>query len=143
MKPAPRRVWLPWLLLLVPTLLIGAAALWLLWLEQQRIDQAAFEVRQRAQVARQARAQVAVDTIELLVSEIRDGLLRELAETPDRDLEALLANWPRTNPLVAETFLWRPDQAALAWPPADTPERRAFRQRHAVLFGGGRGDGGR
>ena len=137
MKPAPRRVWLPWLLLLVPTLLIGAAALWLLWLEQQRIDQAALAVRQRAQVALQARAQVAADNIELLVSEIRDGLLRELAETPDRDLEALLANWPRTNPLVAETFLWRPDQAALAWPPADTPERRAFRQRHAALFGGG------
>ena len=137
MSAAPRRVWLPWLLLLVPTLLIGAAALWLLWLEQQRIDQAALAVRQRVQVALQARAQVAADNIELLVSEIRDGLLRELAETPDRDLEALLANWPRTNPLVAETFLWRPDQAALAWPPADTPERCAFRQRHAALFGGG------
>ena len=137
MKPVRRRVWLPWLLLLVPTLLIGAAALWLLWQEQRRIDSAAGEVRQRAEAATRARAQVAADNIELLVSEIRDGLLRELAETPERDLEALLANWPRTNPLVAETFLWRPDQSELAWPPADSAERRSFRQRHAALFGAG------
>ncbi len=137
MTPALRRVWLPWLLLLVPTLLIGAVALRLLWLEQRRIDLAAGEVRQRAEAATRARAQVAADNIELLVSEIRDGLLRELAEAPDSDLEALLANWPQTNPLVAETFLWRPDRAALAWPPADTAERRSFRQRHAALFGAG------
>ncbi|MFT3829477.1 MAG: HAMP domain-containing sensor histidine kinase [Opitutaceae bacterium] len=137
MSPAPRRVWLPWLLLLVPTLLIGAVALRLLWLEQRRIDEAANEVQQRAEAAVRARAQVAADNIELLVAEIRDGLLRELAETPERDLEALLANWPQTNPLVAQTFLWKPDQAALAWPPADSPEHRAFRQRHAALFGGG------
>ncbi|HLP08571.1 MAG TPA: HAMP domain-containing sensor histidine kinase [Opitutaceae bacterium] len=137
MSPAPRRVWLPWLLLLVPTLLIGGVALRLLWLEQRRIDEAASEVQQRAEVAVRARAQVAADNIELLVAEIRDGLLRELAETPEGDLEALLANWPQTNPLVAQTFLWRPDRATLAWPPADSPERRAFRQRHAALFGGG------
>jgi len=137
MKPVRRRVWLPWLLLLVPTLLIGAAALWLLWQEQRRIDSADVEVRQRAEAATRARAQVAADNIELLVSEIRDGLLRELAETPENDLEALLANWPRTNPLVAETFLWRPDRAELAWPPADSAERRSFRQRHAALFGAG------
>lgn len=137
MSPAPRRLWLPWLLLLVPTLLIGAAALWLLWMEQQRIDQAALEVQQRARVALQARAQVAADNIELLVSDIREGLLRELAETPDSDLEALLANWPRTNPLVAQTFLWRPEESVLAWPPDDTPEREAFRRRHSALFGGG------
>ena len=139
MMPALRRVWLPWLLLLVPTLLIGAVALRLLWLEQRRIDEAAVEVRQRAEAATRARAQVAADNIELLVSEIRDGLMRELAETPEGDLEALLANWPRTNPLVAETFLWRPDRAALAWPPADNAEHRSFRQRHAVLFGAGEG----
>ena len=137
MSPAPRRVWLPWLLLLVPTVLIGAVALRLLWLEQRRIDEAASEVQQRAEAAVRARAQVAADNIELLVAEIRDGLLRELAETPEVDLEALLANWPATNPLVAQTFLWRPDRALLAWPPADNPERRAFRQRHAVLFGTG------
>jgi signal transduction histidine kinase len=137
MNPVRRRVWLPWLLLLVPTLLIGASALWLLWQEQRRIDVAAAEVRQRAEIALRDRAQVAADNIELLVSEIRDGLLRELAETPEGDLEALLANWPQTNPLVAETFLWRPERAELAWPPADTAERRSFRERHAALFGAG------
>jgi signal transduction histidine kinase len=137
MTPALRRVWLPWLLLLVPTLLIGAVALRLLWQEQRRIDTAAGEVRQRAEAATRARAQVAADNIELLVSEIRDGLLRELAETPERELEPLLANWPQTNPLVAETFLWRSDRAVLAWPPADTAEHRSFRQRHAALFGAG------
>ena len=45
--------WLPWLLLLVPTLLIGASALWLLWQEQRRIDEAAAEASEtdRAAVA--------------------------------------------------------------------------------------------
>ena len=137
MTPALRRVWLPWLLLLVPTLLIGAVALRLLWREQDRIDAVAGEVSQRAEAATRARAQVAADNIELLISEIRDGLLRELAETPEHDLEPLLANWPRTNPLVAETFLWRPDRAALVWPQADSAEHRAFLQRHAALFGAG------
>ncbi len=137
MKPAPRRVWLPWLLLLVPTLLIGGVALRLLWQEQRRLGQAAEQARRQTAAAAQARAQVAADNIELLVSEIRDGLLRELAETPEHDLEALLANWPRTNPLVAQTFLWRPDRAALAWPPADTFEHRQFRERHAALFAPG------
>lgn len=137
MTPVLRRVWLPWLLLLVPTLLIGAVALWLLWQEQSRIDTAAGQVRRSAEAATHARAQVAADNIELLVSEIRDGLLRELAETPERELEPLLANWPHTNPLVAETFLWRPDRATLAWPPADSAAHRAFLQRHAVLFGSG------
>jgi signal transduction histidine kinase len=137
MTPALRRVWLPWLLLLVPTLLIGAVALRLLWQEQSRIDAAANEVRRSAQAATRARAQVAADNIELLVSEIRDGLLRELAETPERELEPLLANWPHTNPLVGETFLWRPDRATLAWPAADSTEHRAFLRRHAALFGTG------
>jgi signal transduction histidine kinase len=141
MKPARRRVWLPWLLLLVPTLLIGAAALWLLWHEQRRIDAAAVEVRQRAETALRARAQLAADNIELLVSEIRDGLLRELAETPEGDLEALLANWPRTNPLVAETFLWRPDRSELAWPLPDTADRRAFIGRNRELFSAGTAGG--
>jgi len=136
-----RRVWLPWLLLLVPTLLIGAAALWLLWQEQRRIDMAAAEVQQRAQTALRARAQLAADNIELLVSEIRDGLLRELAETPESDLEALLANWPQTNPLVAETFLWLPDRAELAWPMPDTTEHRAFIGRNRELFSAGTAGG--
>ena len=141
MKPARRRVWLPWLLLLVPTLLIGAAALWLLWQEQRRIDAAAAEVQQRAETALRARAQLAADNIELLVSEIRDGLLRELAETPEGDLEALLANWPRTNPLVAETFLWSPDRAELAWPLPDSAAHRAFIGRNRELFSAGTAGG--
>jgi len=142
MSPAPRRrVWLPWLLLLVPTLLIGAAALWLLWQEQRRIDTAAAEVRQRAETALRARAQLAADNIELLVSEIRDGLLRELAETPESDLEALLANWPQTNPLVAETFLWRPDDSALIWPLPDSAAHRAFIGRNKELFSTGTAGG--
>ena len=134
MASAPRRLWLPWLLLLVPTLLIGATALWLLWQEQQRLGAAGREAQDRTVAAGRARTQVAADNIELLVSEIRDGLIRELAETPESELEPLLANWPRTNPLVAETFFWRTDRRELAWPAADTPEHTAFRQRHSELF---------
>lgn len=137
MKSARRHIWLPWLLLLVPTLLIGAVALRLLWLEQRRIDEAETEASARAVAALRDRTQVAADNIELLVAEIRDGLLRELAETPPENLEALLANWPRTNPFVAQTFLWRPEAGGLTWPPADSAEHVAFRARHAELFRGG------
>lgn len=137
MKPARRKVWLPWLLLLVPTLLIGAVALRLLWQEQRRIDEAEADARTRASLATRDRAQIAADNIELLVAEIRDGLMRELAETPAENLDALLANWPRTNPLVAQTFLWRPNGGGLAWPPADTVDHVAFRARHAEIFRGG------
>jgi signal transduction histidine kinase len=141
MNPVPSSCLAALAVVLVPTLLIGAAALWLLWQEQRRIDAAAAECGS-APRPRCARGRSSPRTnIELLVSDIRDGLLRELAETPESDLEALLANWPQTNPLVAETFLWLPDRAELAWPMPDTAEHRAFIGRNRELFSAGTAGG--
>lgn len=133
---APRRVWLPWLLLIVPTLLVGVAMLWLLHNDRQRLEAARTDTLSRANQAARVQTQLAADNIELLVAEIRDGLIRELSETPEADLDPLLRNWPTTNPLVAQTFLWRSPEEGLVWPDTASTEHRAFRQRHASLFNG-------
>jgi signal transduction histidine kinase len=106
---SPRRITLYWLLLLVPTLAVGAGALLLLKREQARVDEqvrAAVEAR-RAAVA--ARARLIAENVELLVGDAEDGLMATLGELPAANPDAFLDEWERTNPLVGSTFRLGPD----------------------------------
>lgn len=119
-----------WLLLLVPTLLIGGLALRLLQREQDRLAASTLEaVRQQAAVV--------AENLDLAVAEVKDGLLAGLRRLPADELERHLEDWRLSNPLVRNVFIWTPD--GLQWPDPATPadaEGGAFAARYRALFSG-------
>lgn len=119
-----------WLLLLIPTLLIGALALQLLHGERDRLAESTLGA------ARQRAATIA-ETLDLAVAEVKDGLLASLRQLPADDLEQRLEDWRLGNPLVRNVFIWSP--AGLRLPdPASPPssEADAFVSRYQALFDG-------
>lgn len=119
-----------WLLLLVPTLLIGALALRLLHKEQDHLAES------KVQAIRQQAAVVA-ENLDLAVAEVKDGLLASLRRLPPTDLERRLEDWRLSNPLVRNVFIWTPE--GLQWPDPATPidaEAGAFAARYRALFSG-------
>ena len=130
-----KRIIIYWLLLLIPTLLIGGVALKLLQHEQDRIERLAHD-------ALRQRAQNIADTITLAVSDTHDGLLRAVASLEDGD-EAIsrMRDWRHSNPLVRNAFVWQPGRGLVYPDPAKpaTAEERRFVQRYSSLFNGDTG----
>jgi len=120
-----------WLLLLVPTLLIGVVAMRAVRHEQDRL------AAEAAGAAGQ-RARVVAEGIQLAVGEVRDGLLASLRGLPPDRLMAELEEWERQNPLVRNTFVWDPEAGVLLPDPAQpgTEERSGFLRRYEALFAG-------
>ncbi len=119
-----------WLLLLVPTLLIGAMALRLVRNEQRRlVDES------RAAAGR--RAQSAAESLDLAVAEVREGLLASLRQLPEENLAGRLEDWKQNNPLIRNVFILGPDGLVLPDPqrPA-SGEEAAFIARYDALFQG-------
>lgn len=122
-----------WVLLLVPTLVIGAAALWLLRHEQERLTRASVDA------ARQ-QAMATAGTIALALSDVKDGFIRSLEEIPEHQTKSFLSSWERDNPLVRQVFIWDPG-AGLLYPPqgsAGTAAERQFAGRYEIFFSGQR-----
>ncbi len=120
-----------WLLLLVPTLLIGGWALKLLRFEQQRIAGAAV-------AAATERARSVAESIELSVAEVKDSLEQSLWLLPGTDLERRLEAWQDSNPLIRNVFVWT-SGAGLRFPPPRAPgnsEEESFVTRFGALFQG-------
>jgi len=138
---ATRRVFLFWLLLLLPTLGAGVGAFWLLKREQTRLDALATAATDSRRAAIEARARLIVENIELLVGDVQTGLMETLGSAPSRGNDAFLDAWERNNPLVLTTFLLSPDLQIIrpanpiaapsvrsslqAWLAASPPWRRA------------------
>jgi signal transduction histidine kinase len=106
-RPATRRVWFYWLLLLLPAIAAGAVAIQLLRREQIRIAEQDAEVIGARQAAAEARARLIAENVELLVGDVQEGLLEALAMQPENDLEAFLSEWEASNPLVKTAFIAR------------------------------------
>lgn len=133
MNAVSRRVFLYWLLLLLPALTVGAGALWLLRREGTRIDERARAADAARRAAMEARTRLIAENIEVIISEVQSGLMNTLNEAPDTSPAAFLAEWKRANPLVRDVFqasgaghlLWgNASDATLAWL-ATAPWRRA------------------
>src|SRR5437763_1445017 len=75
----PRRITLYWFLLLVPTLVVGGAVIQLLRREQSRIAEQSAQALEARRATIAARARLTVETIELLVGDVEEGLLDTLA----------------------------------------------------------------
>ncbi|WP_414662389.1 sensor histidine kinase [Horticoccus sp. 23ND18S-11] len=137
MPPASRRIFLYWLLLLVPALVVGGAAIFLLQNERQRVVQSGVYAEEARRAAIAARARLIVENVELLVGDVETGLLDVLAAEPAADVAAFLLRWEKSNPLVRISFLSTPD-GAMIHPDARTAgeDARGFLRRFSQQFGG-------
>lgn len=125
----PKLIILAWLLLLVPTLLLGVGALRLLQGEQARL-------RSSAQAAASDRVAAIAANIDLAVSEVEEGLQETLAQLPIDNLPSQLDSWKRENPLVRNVFVWQ-RRRGLTFPNPEQPasdEEAAFVRRYLPLF---------
>lgn len=135
--PASRRIVTYWLLLLVPTLLVGAGAILLLRREQARIAEQSAEAQASRQAAVVARSRLIAENVELLVGDVQNGLLDALAGEPAATLEEFLTGWERSQPLVRTTFRATLDGRLLR-PAAreGSEEARGFVRRFARMLQG-------
>jgi signal transduction histidine kinase len=122
-----------WLLLLVPTLVIGGIALRLLMKEQEEIGRA-------ARAAAMEHAEAVAQSIDIAVTDVQDGLQERLAAMPadPRALEEELESWRRTNPLVRNVFVYRDGDGLLLPEPGrpSTDDEARFLERFDALFSG-------
>ncbi|MBI4624320.1 MAG: HAMP domain-containing histidine kinase [Verrucomicrobia bacterium] len=104
MSPASRRIFLYWLLLLVPTLVVGGVAIQLLRREQARLAEQGAYAQESRRAAVAARVRLIAENVELLVGDVQAGLLDTVAEQPARGLDGFLEQWEKNNPLVRTAF---------------------------------------
>ncbi|MCP4687982.1 MAG: hypothetical protein GY859_08025, partial [Desulfobacterales bacterium] len=90
-----------WLLLIGPTLFIGAAAFRMLRLEQERLNQEAL-------AAAEDRALALAESLLSTVADVEKGLTEFLREMPAHRLRETLIRWEASNPLVRNVFIWAP-----------------------------------
>jgi signal transduction histidine kinase len=128
--PRTRLIIAAWLLLLVPTLLIGAMALRLVRNEHRQLVA-------DSRAAAGQRAQSVAESLDLAVTEVRDGLLASLRRLPEENLADHLEDWKQSNPLIRNVFIWSPGGLILPDPqrPASS-EEAAFIARYDALFQG-------
>ncbi|HKI50794.1 MAG TPA: HAMP domain-containing sensor histidine kinase, partial [Geothermobacteraceae bacterium] len=120
---------LAWLLLLIPTLLLGLGALRLLQSEEARLADSSRETARD-------RALAIAGNIDLAVSEVKDGLQETLRSLPQQNLAEQLDAWKRSNPLVRNAFIWQQGRG-LVFPDPKQPasdEEAIFIRRYLTLF---------
>jgi signal transduction histidine kinase len=125
----PKLIILAWLLLLVPTLLLGVGAMRLLQSEEARLASS-----NRAAAA--DRVEAIAGNIDLAIAEVQDGLQGTLQQLPQQNLSGPLYNWKRDNPLVRNVFIWQRGRGLLL-PNPERPasdEEAAFVRRYLPLF---------
>ncbi len=136
MLTVPRRIFLYWLLLLVPTLGVGGGALLLLRREQARLAERGAFAEEARQAAIAARARLIAENVELLIGDVQAGLLDTLAAEPAAGFDVFAEEWEKTNPLVRTAFratyegrMLRPDARTAS------EDARGFLRRFAREFG--------
>lgn len=137
MSPTSRRILWYWLLLLVPTLLVGTGAIFLLRREQARLSARSADADEARRAAIVARARLIAENVDLLIDDVQTGLLDALAATPADKLDAFLEQWETSNPLVRVTFLSTNDGTFIR--PADSEskaEAQGFVRRFRRQFPG-------
>jgi signal transduction histidine kinase len=127
-----RSILMYWLLLLIPTLLIGVVGIQLLRHEQERL----YHVERSS--ARD-RAGAIAEAMQITVETLEHAITTALFNIPDERLTEELREWNETNPLIRNVFIWRLKQG-LKLPPipgaSPTSEEMSFMDRYRALFSG-------
>ena len=120
-----------WILVLVPTLIMGAVALNLLRHEQERIDRSKSDALNR-------QAETIAQTIHLTLEGVRDNMIKSLMALPQDRVKESLMLWERSNPLVRNIFIYStvngliyPEKGLIS-----TSEERQFMSRYDGLLTG-------
>lgn len=123
------RLIIAWLLLLIPTLILGIGALRLLENEESRLTGQARETAQ-------SRILAIADNLNVSITEVQNGLLDTLRNLPREDLVEQLDDWKRTNPLVRNVFVWQQGRGLLHPDPEQpaSDEESIFIRRYLMLF---------
>lgn len=125
-----RSIFVYWVLLIVPTLILGAAGLRLLGHEKDRI-------RAQSVASLADRAGALAESLELTVAAVEEALTRSLMAIDPVRLRETLRDRQETHPLVRNVFVWT--EGRLDYPvdsPESTAEERRFIQRYEALFSG-------
>ena len=124
------RIHLYWLLIAIPTLLLGMASARLLLGEEARL-------RALARRADAERAERLAETVRGLVATVKQDVLEQLVALPAAGYPAALGDWMSRDPRIRNVFVWTPGEGVVL-PPArgGTAEERRFLQRYAPLFEG-------
>jgi len=123
-------IFLYWLLLCIPTLIIGMFAFQLLRHEGDRI-------REEARSSAFERVRTIAETLQITVETVEEELTASLTHIPRDRLQEILTTWEHENPLIRNVFIWR--ESGLMYPPRGsyaTREERRFAMRYDALFTG-------
>ena len=112
------RIYIYWILMLVPTLMIGGGAFVLLQREQNRREEQ--REKEMQDIARQ-KAMSFVERIQISLDVIQQQLIGEVTKLPDQQILGGLEKIGRSNPLARNLFLWTPDNGVIF------PDRRRAR----------------
>lgn len=126
-----RVIILYWLLLLVPTLIIGAAGVLVLRDEEERLIQV-----QRSSA--RDRATAIADSVQITVEAVERNLAAALFRIPRTRVVDTLLYWKDTNPLIRNVFAWTPKEGLL-YPETGvsaTRDETRFIVRYEALFSG-------
>ena len=120
-----------WLLLFVPTVLVGAVAFRLIRHEGERIAA-------QASSATLGRVRAIADNVRLAVSAVEDELGESLRRIPPTELAESLPAWEKGNPLVRNVFIWDAKKGLQMPSPQSgwTAEEQRFASRYDALFSG-------
>lgn len=126
------RLIITWLLLLIPTLMLGIGALYLLKGEDVRLASS-------ARAAASDRISAIAGNLDLAIAEVKEGLIETLQGLPhDGFMQQtdFLEDWKRSNPLVRNVFIWEQGRG-LRYPDPEMPssdEEADFVRRYLSLF---------
>lgn len=126
------RLIITWLLLLIPTLMLGIGALYLLRGEEARLVSS-------ARATASDRIAAIAGNLDLAIAEVKEGLIETLQLLPHDDFARqtdLLEEWKRSNPLIRNVFIWE-EGRGLRYPDPEKPssdEEAGFTRRYLPLF---------
>jgi signal transduction histidine kinase len=120
-----------WILILLPTLIIGTVSVVLLRHEEERLAEASDK-------ALHDKAQLVVDDISYVLASLQEGLMKTLRETPLNELQETLVAMEAENPLIRNVFICRENGTLLLPAPTEIVdgEKERFIQRYDSLFQG-------
>ncbi|MFT5126097.1 MAG: signal transduction histidine kinase [Kiritimatiellia bacterium] len=120
-----------WILILVPTLIIGTLSVVLLRHEKDRLAEASAK-------ALRDNGQLVADDIAFVLASLQEGLMETLRETPLNKLKETLVAMEAENPLIRNTFICRENGEILLPAPTEIygEEKESFIKRYDSLFQG-------
>jgi len=120
-----------WVMLFLPSLILGGVAFRTLHREQERINQF-------ARLSAIDGTQTIADSLRFSIATVEEGLTDNLGRMRDGDIKPGLLRLERANPLVRNVFVWSPEKG-LQYPDpvnAVTAKDKDFVVRYEALFSG-------